>query len=312
MAKRARKFGVELECVGGSGANTLAVACALSAAGIACERQSYNHDTASTWKIVPDGSVNGVNPFELVSPPMPFSPESVETLRKVCEVLNRLGVSVNSSCGFHVHVDASDLNATHLKNLVAMFCRFESVMDSLVPPSRRSNYYAQSNAVRLGRTDEVIVSSLERANDARDLRDLHGRDRYRKLNLEALGRHGTVEFRQAAGTTNADKVVGWVAMCVGLVSSAKHIKMLRSKTQFTFSRLLGRVAREYRPLLVARRREFAANERRVATRRANERARRERADAIRTRANELLRTGLGWTAAIEQAARELGQAVAGR
>jgi len=268
--KATRKFGVELEVVGGMvGAYTLAQA--LTAAGVRTETQGYNHSTSNVWKIVPDGSLSGRNAFELVSPPMVFGEESVATLRTVCGVLNNLGVKVNTSCGFHVHVDASDLNAAHMKNLVAMFCRFEPVMDALVPAARRSSEWARSNAARLGRTDADRVAVIEAAANTSVLRALHNNNRYQKLNLEALGRHGTVEFRQAAGTTNADKVVGWVAMCVGLVSSSRKLRGLRSKTQFTFSRLLGRVETQYRPLLVARRRELAAKERRVAAREASAR-----------------------------------------
>lgn len=271
---KARKFGVELEVIGGRNVRAYTLAAALTNAGVTCEAQGYNHSTSNVWKIVPDGSLRGFNAMELVSPPMTFDAASVATLRTVCGVLNSLGVTVNGSCGFHVHVDASDLEAKQLKNLVAMFCQFESAMDTLVPASRRSSEWARSNARRLACVAGDMLTAVERAESAADLRAMHGGNRYQKLNLEALGRHGTVEFRQAAGTTNADKVVGWVAMCVGLVSSSRKLRSLRSKTQFTFSRLLGRVQAEYRPLLVARRRELAASERRTATRRANEAARR--------------------------------------
>jgi hypothetical protein len=44
--------------------------------------------------------------------------------------------------------------------------------------------------------------------------------RYLKLNLAAYRRHGTVEFRQHAGTTNATKIWHWVVLTQAMVEKA--------------------------------------------------------------------------------------------
>lgn len=272
MAKQTRTFGIELEIVGGTN-SSFDIARELTNAGVSCRVENYGHSVPSQWKLVPDGSLRGRNAVELVSPPLAFNAASIAQVRLVCETLNRIGVTVNSSCGFHVHVAAADLDVQALKNLVALFVRFEPQMDKLVPPSRRSTQWAASNLRNIARTNSdeatfVALSRIDATSSVNDLRAAQGATRYMKLNLEPMLRQGTVEFRQNAGTTNADKVVGWVALCVGLVNSAKRSKLVQSKSQFSFAKLLGRVDREFRPLLVARAAQLAANERRSATARA--------------------------------------------
>jgi uncharacterized membrane protein YgcG len=46
--------------------------------------------------------------------------------------------------------------------------------------------------------------------------------RYYKLNLRALERHGTVEFRAAGGTQNAAKVVGYVLLFLNLAAASAN------------------------------------------------------------------------------------------
>ena len=60
-----RTFGVEIEA---HGIEPRALAAELTAAGIECHPEHYNHSTRPFWKVVSDGSVRGELPFELVSP----------------------------------------------------------------------------------------------------------------------------------------------------------------------------------------------------------------------------------------------------
>ena len=46
-------------------------------------------------------------------------------------------------------------------------------------------------------------------------------NRYKTVNVCAYGRHGTIEFRQHQGTTNADKILNWLAFCEAMVMTVK-------------------------------------------------------------------------------------------
>ena len=96
------------------------------------------------------------------------------------------------------------------------------------------------------------------------LRILFRQNRYLKLNLEAFGRYGTVEFRQHSGTLNGEKAEAWIGLLVALVNSAKRGRscgLLPSgqvDRATSFAHMLKRVPEKYRAALIARREALAS------------------------------------------------------
>ncbi|TXH08128.1 MAG: hypothetical protein E6R04_11195 [Spirochaetes bacterium] len=219
-----RFFGIEIECKGLSMAEA---ATAITNAGIPCVVQGYNHHATSTWKIVPDGSV--YSGFEVVSPKLHGS-EGLEQVRKVAETLVRSGARIERDCGFHVHVDASGLNALTLYNIVKRYAAFETEIDAFMPPSRRganNNYCRQSSYFLRELTMPEANSEIRTL-----LRRLSQDDRYYKVNLMAYLRHGTVEFRHHSGTVSANKMIPWIIFCVNFVETS-IVRVLSTPTQPT-------------------------------------------------------------------------------
>lgn len=214
----ARKFGIELEVIGGV-SNMHDVAAMLTAVGVSCVVEGYNHQRRSPWKIVTDGSLSGQNAMEIVSPPL----KGAAGLREVALVARTLsgnGITVNRSCGFHVHVDARDLSDVHFQNLAKLFVCHEEHLKSILPPSRRaSNWAVWPSQILRGSLAERF-DRVSACPTFTSLRQLFGMDRYRALNLESFGRHGTVEFRAHSGTVDAPKIVAWIALCVSFVRRA--------------------------------------------------------------------------------------------
>jgi hypothetical protein len=68
-----------------------------------------------------------------------------------------------------------------------------------------------------------IVESLEGLSGHENARSVAQRisERYYKLNLCAFIRHGTVEFRQHAGTVDYRKMNHWIAFCVQFVEDSR-------------------------------------------------------------------------------------------
>lgn len=98
-----RRFGVEVEAYN---CTRERLARELADAGIEVAVEGYNHTTRSHWKLVTDGSLEGNNTFELVSPIL-VGEAGLKELEKVCWVLELCDVKVNESCGLHVHIDAA-------------------------------------------------------------------------------------------------------------------------------------------------------------------------------------------------------------
>lgn len=206
-----RTFGVEIEVCGIF--NRITLQDRLQDNGIRTRRMEYTHEVMSFWKIVSDGSVQGGGGCELVSPPLKGL-AGIAEVKKVMKIVAEVGGRVNSSCGFHVHWDCREATGAHLKNILGLYAKFESVIDFLVPPHRRHNRYCQS--VRKGDTvswisyltgstaEEVAICNNNGSPSARS------EERYRKVNLNAFLAYGTVEFRQYEGTLNGELAAAWI------------------------------------------------------------------------------------------------------
>lgn len=205
-----QRFGVEIEAYG---CTKEKLARELREAGISVSISDYSHATTSFWKLVSDGSLDGNNTFELVSPIL-VGENGLKELETVCWVLEFCQVKVNRSCGFHVHFDASGFDIDTWKNLALSYKHIEQLIDSFMPESRRNNRYCRA----LNGIDDHIIRS---ADTISELQRAFRNDRYYKLNLEAFSRHRTVEFRQHSGTIDFTKMEKWVHFLNGLIIFAK-------------------------------------------------------------------------------------------
>jgi hypothetical protein len=105
-----------------------------------------------------------------------------------------------------------------LQQVVDIYNRAEKVIDSMLPPSRRMNTYCRSNTV----TDAT-------------------RDRYAKVNLTSMYRHGTVEFRQHSGTIDCNKIKNWVLL-TGLIfdrATTRRARKGKAFSRYDLERYLG-------------------------------------------------------------------------
>lgn len=219
-----RKFGVEIEFL--DTVSRQAVELAVRNKGISCFSEGYNHDdNENYWKIVHDSSCG----LELVSPIL-SGVAGLHQIEVVCEALNEVGAKVNKKCGLHVHVDARGLGSKDIAKVFIGYARYEPLFDALMPASRRQNMnqYCQS-----------IKRAVEHANDFGDdaqwSYDRYISTRYAKVNLESLIRHGSIEFRQHSGTTDAEKITNWIVLMVGFVEEVIKYRMATKQPVMTLA-----------------------------------------------------------------------------
>ena len=207
-----RKFGIEIEAYN---ITYTTLKNALTAAGINCQSEGYNHATRGYWKIVSDASLQGNNTFELVSPPLQGE-AGIEELKTVCRVLKECNAKINKSCGTHIHFDAANFNLQTWKNLFKNYKRLENVIDNFMPNSRRANNNTYCKSLDSFRNfDQQIDSSTSIQNIA----DFFG-SRYYKLNPQSYSRHKTIEFRQHSGTIEFAKISNWIYFLNNLVNKS--------------------------------------------------------------------------------------------
>jgi hypothetical protein len=219
---QALTYGIEIECIRPANVSMAEYARRITEAGVPCNAEHYNHNVRASWKIVTDGSLSdrhGVG-MEVVSPIL-RSEADFAAIRTVSAVLLAGGCKINKTCGLHVHVGLPRREHRLPINVLRLYNAFEPVLDSLMPPARRgsANGYARPTAFN---------ARVSGANDLNALRMAYGSDRYRKVNLESIWRHGTIEYRQHAGTIEAEKIIAWATLVLKLTAMANSAPELPS------------------------------------------------------------------------------------
>lgn len=120
------------------------------------------------WKFVYDGSIiaelrghrspdieeDDFYKVELNSPKLEYS--EMEKLQEVVRVLRYAGGMVNSSCGMHVHVDASKHTPQSLKNVLSiMYSKEDILFVALKVNPNRVNRYCQ-------KVNEPVLTAIRR------------------------------------------------------------------------------------------------------------------------------------------------------
>ena len=236
------RYGVEMELIipqgKRDGLTCKWVADQMSSLGVPTVFAGYSHETSRKWKVVTDSSLRSSSSdlcFELVSPIL-LGEEGLEAIRAMLESIRRIGIEINSSCGFHVHVDAEEgplSTLSGLKRLVNCFVSLESAFDALVArdasrqaQQRRANRhrYCRSNLLAFGKLSNN--QRWDQINSARSRSELVAmtnpdHDRYRKLNLTNVtkaDRPSTCEFRQHGGVSELLVAEAWIRLVLRFCS----------------------------------------------------------------------------------------------
>jgi hypothetical protein len=131
-------------------------------------------------------------------------------------LLNEYNAEALEECGLHVHVGVNDFEAVELQNIARRYHAFESKIDTFVAEHRRGNNSDWCRPMKpvVDAFNKMVLKGPETVSD-------HRCGRYRKLNLEAYVKHGTVEFRQLEGTVDCEKILNWIQFCVAFVEASR-------------------------------------------------------------------------------------------
>ena len=224
------------------------------------------------WKIVRDASIHpegyvrsstsGEYKVELNSPKLEYA--EMEKLQEVVRALRRAGGKVNSSCGMHVHVDASKHTPQSLKNVLSIMYSKEDILFAAlkVNPVRISSYCQPVdepilNAIRklpAGASMDMLKDRWYRGRDGSDYH--YDQSRYHACNLHSVFYHGTVEWRLFNSTLHAGEVKANIVLAMAISAQAINQKYTQFRktpigdnpafTFRTFLLRLGLIGPEYK------------------------------------------------------------------
>lgn len=171
---------------------------------------------------------------EMVTPKLTY--DEIPKLQEVIRTLKNVGAKVNSSCGLHIHIDASNHNRQSLKNLLSiMYSKEDILFKALKVNEDRAHRWCkkvrepmlEKARRRLSAEETKDLTRLENIwyedFDHYDNRNNHYNDsRYYALNLHSVFYRGTVEFRCFNATLHAGRAKAYLHLCLAM--SAKAIQ----------------------------------------------------------------------------------------
>lgn len=181
------------------------------------------------WKVVPDGSLRGGGLEYVYRQPIKAQRigESLEELAKAfAEAEAQPVFSFRTSV--HVHVNCLDLEYQQVLNCIYTYFLLENILVDFCGEGRKGNRFC----LRLQDADgsleyiERLFSSKGRVGIFQRIpRDMI---RYASLNIEALPKFGTLEFRSMRGTLDEEVIIPWVETLVNIREYAKEFEDVRA------------------------------------------------------------------------------------
>lgn len=257
MDMKDQRFGIEIEMTGITREKAAEVAAEYFGRGTRYLGSFYDIYAAldnqdRQWKFMSDGSITAQrkegrsrvaagNEYrtEMVSPICNYA--DIVPIQELIRKLKEAGAITNTSCGIHVHIDASPFDARTLRNITNIMASKEDLIYKALGVSvARQHRWCQPVEQRfldeLNRQRPHSLESVERIWYNGESRSYEHYDdsRYHCLNLHSVFQKGTVEFRLFNGTLHAGKIKTYVQFCLAVGAQALNQSCAsRRKTQTT-------------------------------------------------------------------------------
>lgn len=193
-------------------------------------RAVFPEDYQPEWEQKHDGSLS--NGYEYVMSSPLSGQAAVNAIYKLYQEPTEVGRTYTGSTHIHVDMlDSVDLDA--LRTLVLLTYAFESVLYAAGDMSRQWCGYAN----RLSSAPSEMIEQIMTLDDFSNFRGTVGNNsRYYGLNLQALTKYGSAEFRYFPTAESAEELLRWVKLvqlfkkaAIEIGSSDKLIDLLSSE-----------------------------------------------------------------------------------
>lgn len=224
---------------------------------IECEGRNLTPIMDATWTTEADNSLRGGFPHEacewVFSKPVPIR-DVLPALQQLEDVQKKSKAVFDFSfrTSVHVHVNVQQLSVDQISNLIYTYFLCETVMMNHVNQSRRGNRFCLRMEDAEGMVD--YITKMIRAPEG-DWKMLNPHDaiRYSAMNIEALWKYGSIEFRGMEGNMDVNRIYNWCKAFVNMREFAKqfpnvqfiHDFFVKNSPERFFKAALGDVAEIY-------------------------------------------------------------------
>lgn len=173
------------------------------------------------WQAHQDGSLRGINCEYVLTRPIPR-----DELRGALEFLNRKvtesGVTINNSnrCSTHVHINALELTFTQVFSWLTTYMIVEDLLARYAGPDRVGNLFC----LRMSDAEWLVDTVANAIRNGRYRLFNDDQMRYSGVNLRALGRYGSLEFRTGGPSNNFLDKEEWIGILLKIKDFALQFR----------------------------------------------------------------------------------------
>jgi hypothetical protein len=214
--------------------------------------RNENKEFHTLWNVEADGSLRGEDTAEYVM-------RGPKTMAGLVHSLDVLGYAIESNesfieesrtAGVHLHMNVQKWHPLKLLTFITTYYILEKMLVRWCGAHRSGNHFC------LRATDaELVLHLLQKAVDAKDWRHLNTEDiRYTALNLTAMFKYGSIEFRSMRSTAKLDDILTWAKLIEQVVKGSEQFNTPRDVIQCVSEsdgdeRFVQAVMGEYAPIL---------------------------------------------------------------
>lgn len=172
------------------------------------------------WRETTDGSLR--NGYEYVlDPPVPISHYKLSA-KKWADAWDEYKIGLASRGGFHVHVQAHDVDHPAAYRVVRLYTHFQPVINKLVGKSRQDNHFCPPYSLDISL--ESLIAMFNLNTSAIDRSSAKCARRYSVVNCAMLRCQSSfdrsLEFRQGSSSRRFSVVYGWPCFVTALTEVA--------------------------------------------------------------------------------------------
>lgn len=169
------------------------------------------------WTRVHDGSLRGESCEYVISEPC-LRKHVQLMLNRVEGAYQEAGTKVVESPrqSIHIHINVQDMTLTQVYNFAILFLIFERPLVEFCGDHRAGNLFCLRSS-----DAEGLITALEQAANPYRIETLNTQKiRYAAMNVSALFKYGSLEFRSMKGTADFGLVKRWINMLLSIKDAA--------------------------------------------------------------------------------------------